>query len=178
MSHLQPQVAIQVNRASRISTSRSSRTRNPSSESPPSPGSRSEPSSAGSRTELDGEVDVRRRPGSGADRRSADLCHAGGLTECKKIAGMAESHYAKIAMHTPNSIVQLAACFSSTPPARTSWLCEREPRLTRAGAGTPSSSAPAHLKEPARARRVRLCRGSRSSWLPASSSTKTGSPRS
>lgn len=38
-----------------------------------------------------------------------DLCHAGGLTECKKIAGMAESHYAKIALHTPNSIVQLAA---------------------------------------------------------------------
>ncbi len=38
-----------------------------------------------------------------------DLCHAGGLTECKKIAGMAESHYAKIALRTPNGIVQLAA---------------------------------------------------------------------
>jgi galactonate dehydratase len=47
-----------------------------------------------------------------------DLCHAGGITECKKIAGMAEAAYAKVAMHTPNSIVQLAAsiCLHASLP--------------------------------------------------------------
>lgn len=38
-----------------------------------------------------------------------DLLHAGGITECKKIASMAEAFYAAVAPHTPNSIVHLAA---------------------------------------------------------------------
>jgi len=38
-----------------------------------------------------------------------DITHAGGITECKKIAAMAEAYYAKLALHCPNSIVALAA---------------------------------------------------------------------
>lgn len=38
-----------------------------------------------------------------------DLCHAGGITECKKIAAMAEAAYAKVALHCPLSPISLAA---------------------------------------------------------------------
>jgi len=39
-----------------------------------------------------------------------DLCHAGGILECKKIAAMAECYYAAIAPHCPLGPVALAAC--------------------------------------------------------------------
>jgi galactonate dehydratase len=38
-----------------------------------------------------------------------DLCHAGGITECRLIAGMAEAHYAAIAPHNPLGPISLAA---------------------------------------------------------------------
>lgn len=38
-----------------------------------------------------------------------DLAHAGGITECKKIAAIAEAAYAKVALHAPLSPVALAA---------------------------------------------------------------------
>jgi galactonate dehydratase len=38
-----------------------------------------------------------------------DICHAGGITECKKIASIAEAAYAKVALHCPLSPVSLAA---------------------------------------------------------------------
>jgi galactonate dehydratase len=38
-----------------------------------------------------------------------DLCHAGGLTECRLIAGMAEAYYAAIAPHCPLGPIALAA---------------------------------------------------------------------
>ena len=38
-----------------------------------------------------------------------DLCHAGGITECRLIAGMAEAHYASIAPHNPLGPISLAA---------------------------------------------------------------------
>ncbi len=38
-----------------------------------------------------------------------DLAHAGGITECKKIAAIAEAGYAKVALHAPLSPVALAA---------------------------------------------------------------------
>lgn len=38
-----------------------------------------------------------------------DLCHAGGITECRLIAGMAESYYAQIAPHNPLGPISLAA---------------------------------------------------------------------
>lgn len=38
-----------------------------------------------------------------------DICHAGGLTECKKIAAIAEAAYAKVALHCPTSPLSFAA---------------------------------------------------------------------
>lgn len=38
-----------------------------------------------------------------------DLSHCGGITEAKKIAALAESHYGYIAPHAPSSVVQFAA---------------------------------------------------------------------
>ena len=39
-----------------------------------------------------------------------DVCQAGGLTNCKKIAAMAESHYVQVVPHNPLSPVSTAAC--------------------------------------------------------------------
>jgi galactonate dehydratase len=38
-----------------------------------------------------------------------DLCHAGGITECRIIAGMAEAYYTAIAPHNPLGPISLAA---------------------------------------------------------------------
>jgi galactonate dehydratase len=38
-----------------------------------------------------------------------DIAHAGGITECKKIAAIAEAGYASVALHCPISPVALAA---------------------------------------------------------------------
>jgi galactonate dehydratase len=38
-----------------------------------------------------------------------DLCHAGGITECRLIAGMAEAYYAFMAWHNPLGPISLAA---------------------------------------------------------------------
>src|SRR5689334_7810418 len=38
-----------------------------------------------------------------------DLCHAGGITEARLIAGMAEAHYASIAPHNPLGPISLAS---------------------------------------------------------------------
>ncbi|MEM2904631.1 MAG: galactonate dehydratase [Candidatus Bathyarchaeia archaeon] len=40
-----------------------------------------------------------------------DLSHAGGIFECRIIAGMAESYYAGVAPHCPLGPIALAACF-------------------------------------------------------------------
>ena len=39
-----------------------------------------------------------------------DLCHAGGIWECRKIAAMAEVYYAAVAPHNPLGPIALAAC--------------------------------------------------------------------
>ena len=39
-----------------------------------------------------------------------DVCLAGGLTNCKKIAALAEAHYAQVVPHNPLSAVSTAAC--------------------------------------------------------------------
>ncbi|MFC1959510.1 galactonate dehydratase [Chloroflexota bacterium] len=39
-----------------------------------------------------------------------DLSHAGGILECKKIAALAECHYAVVAPHCPLGPISLAAC--------------------------------------------------------------------
>ena len=38
-----------------------------------------------------------------------DICHAGGITECKKIAAIAEAAYAEVALHCPLSPIAIAA---------------------------------------------------------------------
>lgn len=38
-----------------------------------------------------------------------DICHAGGITECHKIAAMGEAAFAKVALHCPLSPIALAA---------------------------------------------------------------------
>ncbi|MER3406540.1 MAG: hypothetical protein C4289_16380 [Chloroflexota bacterium] len=45
-----------------------------------------------------------------ADYARIDVCIAGGLTEAKKIAAMAEAHYIKVATHNPLGPVSTAAC--------------------------------------------------------------------
>ena len=44
------------------------------------------------------------------DYARIDLCHAGGLTEAKKIAGWCETHYIKLAVHNPMGPISTAAC--------------------------------------------------------------------
>src|SRR5512135_986970 len=39
-----------------------------------------------------------------------DVCMAGGLTNCKKIAALAKTHYAQVVPHNPLSPVSTAAC--------------------------------------------------------------------
>ena len=38
-----------------------------------------------------------------------DLCHAGGITECKKIAALAEAYYVQVAPHNPQGPLSTAA---------------------------------------------------------------------
>jgi galactonate dehydratase len=60
-----------------------------------------------------------------------DLCHAGGITECRLIAGMAEAFYAAIAPHNPLGPISLAAGLqlaASIP----NFLCQEQASL---GAG-------------------------------------------
>src|SRR5437867_1490758 len=57
-----------------------------------------------------------------------DLCHAGGITECRLIAGMAEAFYAAIAPHNPLGPISLAAGLhlaASIP----NFLCQEQSSL-------------------------------------------------
>ena len=96
-----------------------------------------------------------------------NLGRVGGLLEAKKIAGMAEAHYAQIAPHlycgpvVGAANIQLSACTPELPPAR------GDPGLGRLSRGDPEDAdrVGGRLRDPVRRRR-----GS------ASSSTRT-SPR-
>ena len=57
-----------------------------------------------------------------------DLCHAGGITECRIIAGMAEAYYASIAPHNPLGPISLAAGLAA---------CGVDSELHVSGAGEP-----------------------------------------
>ena len=48
----------------------------------------------------------------GVDIIQPDLSHAGGLTECKKIAAMAEAHDVALAPHCPLGPIALASCLN------------------------------------------------------------------
>jgi galactonate dehydratase len=57
-----------------------------------------------------------------------DLSHAGGIFEVRKIAAMAEAHYAAIAPHCPLGPISLAACLqvdACTP----NFLCQEQVTL-------------------------------------------------
>jgi galactonate dehydratase len=65
-----------------------------------------------------------------------DLCHAGGITECRLIAGMAESYYAAIAPHNPLGPISLAAGIqlaASIP----NFLCQEQVNLGEGYLKTP-----------------------------------------
>jgi galactonate dehydratase len=57
-----------------------------------------------------------------------DLCHAGGITECRLIAGIAEAFYAAIAPHNPLGPISLAAGLhlSASIP---NFLCQEQASL-------------------------------------------------
>jgi galactonate dehydratase len=48
----------------------------------------------------------------GVDIIQPDLSHAGGLTECRKIAALAEAHDIAVAPHCPLGPIALAACLN------------------------------------------------------------------
>jgi galactonate dehydratase len=68
-----------------------------------------------------------------------DLCHAGGITECRLIAGMAEAYYASMAWHNPLGPISLAAGVQSAA-AIPNFLIQEGAGVPRPGEGV--------LKEP------------------------------
>jgi galactonate dehydratase len=57
-----------------------------------------------------------------------DLCHAGGITECRLIAGLAEAYYAAIAPHNPLGPISLAAGLHLAA-AIPNFLCQEQSSL-------------------------------------------------
>lgn len=57
-----------------------------------------------------------------------DLCHAGGITECRLIAGMAEAYYIPIAPHNPLGPISLAAGLQLAA-AIPNFLCQEQASL-------------------------------------------------
>jgi galactonate dehydratase len=57
-----------------------------------------------------------------------DLCHAGGITECRLIAGLAEAFYAAIAPHNPLGPISLAAGLHLAA-AIPNFLCQEQASL-------------------------------------------------
>src|SRR6185503_18120072 len=57
-----------------------------------------------------------------------DLCHAGGITECRLIAGMAEAFYAAIAPHNPLGPISLASGLHLAA-AIPNFLCQEQSSL-------------------------------------------------
>ena len=76
-----------------------------------------------------------------------DLCHAGGITECKKIAALAEAAYASVALHCPLSplafaaSIQLDACLPN-------FLVQEHNEVNDARADGSTSIGSGYLAEP------------------------------
>lgn len=89
------------------------------------------------------------------ERRAAtilqpDLCHAGGITEVRLIAGMAESYYAAIAPHNPMGPISLAAGIqldASIP----NFLCQEQVSLGEGYLTTPFQVEDGYIELPRRA---------------------------
>ena len=76
-----------------------------------------------------------------------DLCHAGGITECRIIAGMAEAYYAAIAPHNPLGPISLAAgvqLAASIP----NFLCQEQVSLGEGYLKRPFVVKGGHLELP------------------------------
>ncbi|MBM7622663.1 galactonate dehydratase [Sporohalobacter salinus] len=54
-----------------------------------------------------------------------DLSHAGGITECKKIAAMAEAYDVAVAFHCPLGPIALAACLQVDATAHNAYIQEQ-----------------------------------------------------
>ncbi len=77
-----------------------------------------------------------------------DLCHAGGITECRLIAGMAEAYYAAIAPHNPLGPISLAAgvqLAASIP----NFLCQEQVSLGEGYLKKPFTVREGYLELPA-----------------------------
>ena len=77
-----------------------------------------------------------------------DLCHAGGITEVRLIAGMAEAYYASIAPHNPLGPIALAAGLqlaASIP----NFLCEEQVSLGQGYLKKPFTLHDGYLELPA-----------------------------
>ena len=76
-----------------------------------------------------------------------DLCHAGGITEVRLIAGMAEAYYAAIAPHNPMGPISLAAGIqlaASIP----NFLCQEQVTLGEGYLKNPFEVQDGHIRIP------------------------------
>ncbi len=78
-----------------------------------------------------------------------DLCHAGGITEVRKIAAMAETHYMAVAPHCPLGPIALAACiqFALCTP---NFLIQEHGHLGEGYVDVPFTDTGGHLSVPER----------------------------
>jgi galactonate dehydratase len=76
-----------------------------------------------------------------------DLCHAGGIFECRLIAGMAEAYYAAIAPHNPLGPISLAAGIqlSASIP---NFLCQEQVSLGEGYLKKPFQVVDGHIPIP------------------------------
>lgn len=76
-----------------------------------------------------------------------DLCHAGGIFECRLIAGMAEAYYASLAPHNPLGPISLAAGIqlSASIP---NFLCQEQVNLGDGYLKKPFRVAEGHIPIP------------------------------
>ncbi len=76
-----------------------------------------------------------------------DLCHAGGILECRLIAGMAEAYYASIAPHNPLGPISLASGLqlaASVP----NFLCQEQVNLGEGYLKKPFRVKDGHVEPP------------------------------
>ena len=100
------------------------------------------------------------------DYARTDLCIVGGITEAKKVAGWAETHYIKLATHNPLGPVSSAACLALNLACNNVGVMEHTPAAghgaDQRGAGADDLgrrlSAPAGAAGPGRGIRPRSSR--------------------
>jgi galactonate dehydratase len=76
-----------------------------------------------------------------------DLCHAGGITEVRLIAGMAEAYYASIAPHNPLGPISLAAGVQ-VAAAIPNFLCQEQVSLGEGYLKQPFTVRDGHVDVP------------------------------